>query len=76
MLTCQEMTQLVTDYLEGQMDEDERLRFQKHLGLCRDCRSHVGKMRGMVDTLGKLPEEPIPDDVMGVLLERFRDWKS
>ena len=76
MLTCREMSDLVTDYLEGRMGDEERLRFQKHLGLCRDCRAHVGKMRRMVETLGELPPDPIPDRVMGELLDRFRDWKS
>lgn len=75
MLTCRELTELVTDYLEGRLRVVERLRFQLHLGMCRHCRAHLRQMRLTVRTLGALPAEPISADVRDELLSRFRSWR-
>ncbi len=75
MLTCQQLTELVTDYLEGRMSLLDRLRFQLHLGLCRHCRAYLDQMRQTLRLLGTLPPEQIPPEVRDALLERFRHWK-
>ena len=75
MLTCSELTEVITDYLEGRMSFIDRLRFRAHIGMCRDCRAYLDQMKQTVHTLGKLPPEDIPPEVQSQLLERFRDWK-
>ncbi len=75
MLTCKELTELITDYLEGRMSLGQRLRFQLHLGMCRRCRIYLRQMKMTIQTLGKLPDEPIPADVREELLMRFRSMR-
>lgn len=75
MLTCRELTELVTEYLEGRMSFMDRLRFRAHVGMCRGCRTYLDQMKQTVRTIGKLPPEDIPPEVRSQLLERFRDWK-
>jgi len=75
MLTCQQMTELVTAYLEGALPFPDRLRFQFHLGTCRHCRRYLRQMRTTVRLLRRVRAEPVPDAVMQSLLERFRSWK-
>ncbi len=75
MLTCQELTELVTDYLEGRLSLWDRMRFGMHVGMCRHCRAFLRDRRLTIETLGRMPEDPIPPDVRDALLERFRDWK-
>lgn len=75
MLTCRELTELVTEYLEGRMSFMDRLRFRAHVGMCRGCRTYLDQMKQTVRTIGKLPSEDIPPEVRSQLLERFRDWK-
>lgn len=75
MMTCQELTELVTDYLEGRLGLWGRLRFQLHIGLCRHCRAFLHDRKLAIKTLGKLPPEPIPPDVRDELLRKFRNWK-
>lgn len=75
MLTCKQLTELVTDYLEGRQSLLDRVRFEMHLGMCRHCRAYLRQMKGTVETLGKLPEDAIPPEVSNQLLARFRDWK-
>ena len=74
-LTCKEVADLVTDFLEGRLTFMERARFQMHLGLCLDCRAYLSQMKLTIRTLGKLPAEPIPPEVEEELRRRFRNWK-
>jgi len=76
MLTCREMTELMTDYLEGRLTFGDRLRFQLHLGTCRHCRAYLKQMRHGIQTLGRLPDQPIPKELEAELLRRFRSWKK
>ena len=76
MLTCQELTEIVTDYTEGRMSWGQRLQVQLHLGLCRDCRAYLRQLRTTVKTLGALPPEPMPDDVKAELMRRLRGMKK
>lgn len=74
-MTCQELTELVTDYLEHRLSWRRRLEMQAHLGMCRRCRAYLRQMRKTVHALGELPPDPVPPDVQEALLERFRTWK-
>jgi len=75
-LTCKEVTEAITDYLEGNPGFVEWMRFQMHLGLCQGCRRYLRQMRLTLRTLGTLPMEPIPPAVRDELLQRFRTWKN
>lgn len=72
MLTCQQLTELVTDSLEGRLSFMEWVSFQMHLGRCGRCRAHLRQMKMTVRTLGKLPAERIPAGVRDDLRARFR----
>jgi predicted anti-sigma-YlaC factor YlaD len=52
MLTCRELTELITDYLEDRRSFGQRLRFEMHLGLCGDCRAYLRQMKQTIATLG------------------------
>ena len=76
MLACREVTELVTDYVEGRMSWWNRVRFQLHVGMCRHCREYLRQMRTTRKLVGSLPGLPVPPDVEAELLRRFRDWKQ
>jgi anti-sigma factor RsiW len=73
-LPCQELVELVTDYLEGRLPPTEQRRFEAHLALCRGCRAYLEQMRQAVRALGRLPEESIDAEVKQRLLSAFRAW--
>jgi anti-sigma factor RsiW len=75
-LTCKEMVELVTDYLEGVLPPAVRTRFDRHLSGCDPCIVYVEQMRTTIATLGKLPAESIPDSALDALREHFRRWRS
>lgn len=75
-LTCQELVELITDYLEAALPDLERVRVEQHLSGCTGCRNYLAQMQQTIHTLGKLPEEAIPDSVRDELLTLFRGWKQ
>jgi anti-sigma factor RsiW len=74
-LPCQELVELVTDYLEGRLPEPERRRFDAHLALCSGCRAYLEQMRQTIRALGHLAEEAIEPEAKQRLLAAFRDWR-
>jgi len=74
-LTCQELVELVTDYLELRLPEAERSRFEVHLGVCDGCRTHLEQMRQTLRVAGKLREEALAPGARDALLAAFRGWK-
>jgi anti-sigma factor RsiW len=75
-LSCQELVELVTDYLEGALSEQERLRFEDHIGRCDGCGMYLEQMRQTVSLLGHLPASALSPQAEAKLLEAFRGWRS
>lgn len=74
-LTCEELVELVTEYLEGALAPEERSRFELHLAVCPPCQAYLRQLRATLDGAGRLSGRPLPDDVRDRLLEVFRGWK-
>jgi anti-sigma factor RsiW len=75
-LSCRELVELVTDYLEGALSEEERLRFDEHIGTCNGCRVYLEQMRQTIVVAGHLSEEWLAPDAERELLQVFRGWRS
>ena len=74
-LTCRELVELVTDYLEDALDADDRARFEAHLNACEGCTAYLGQMRATIWAAGHLCERTATPTTSDALLETFRDWK-
>ena len=74
-MTCAQLVELITEYLEGSLPAADRVRFEEHLDECPYCVSYLDQMRATIATLGELREESIAPDVRDELLAAFRDWK-
>ena len=75
-MTCRELVELVTDYLEGTLPGQDRMRLQAHLDECPYCEEYIGQMRRTVAVLGRLPVEPVDPARERELLDAFRGWRS
>ncbi len=75
-LTCQELVELVTDYLEGTLSASERVRFEAHLRDCDGCTAYLAQMRMTIQVVGRLSQDSIPRDAQEVLLRAFKRWKD
>ena len=75
-LSCRELVELVTDYLEGALSPEDRLRFEDHIARCGGCQVYLEQIRQTIEALGHLPEEALTPDAERVLLQAFRSWRS
>lgn len=74
-LTCQEFVELVTDYLEGALDEDTVRRFEEHMDLCQGCETYLSQMKETASRLGEIPVESLSSETQATLLSAFRDFR-
>jgi len=72
-VSCQEVVELVTDYLEGALAVDEAALFEQHLNFCDGCVWYVDQLRTTIDTVGRIEEEAVPPAMRAQLLSAFRD---
>ena len=75
-MSCKELVELVTDYLEGALPAADRRRFDLHIAKCDWCKLYIDQIRLTIKAAGKLSEESIPERVQNELLAVFRDWKK
>jgi anti-sigma factor RsiW len=75
-MSCRELVELVTEYLEERLPPGDRERFDAHLAECEDCETYLEQMRRTIHALGRLPEESLSAEVERTLLAAFRDWRG
>jgi anti-sigma factor RsiW len=74
-LSCQELVELVTAYLEGTLSPEEHSAFERHIASCDGCGVYVDQMKATIRLAGRLTPEAIPPDAEDDLLAAFRSWK-
>ena len=75
-LSCQEMVELVSDYLEGRLPRATRRRFEAHIAGCDGCTSYLEQMRETIRLTGRVELESLAPHARQELLEAFRDWQD
>jgi predicted anti-sigma-YlaC factor YlaD len=74
-LTCKELVEVVSDYLEGSMPAERRLLFEEHLAFCDWCQTYLEQMKETIRLTGTLMEDDLEPEARAALLGMFRDWK-
>jgi len=72
-ISCQEVVELVTDYLEGALATQEDAVFEQHLNFCDGCERYVDQMRSTVAAVGRIEKTNVPPAMRERLLVAFRD---
>lgn len=72
--TCQEVVELVTDYVEGTMPEAERRAFDEHLAGCEGCRNYLEQMRATIELSGRIELDSLSPELCDELVAAFRGW--
>jgi anti-sigma factor (TIGR02949 family) len=75
--SCQEMIEVVTNYLDGALPTDEEQRFERHLSRCAGCNTYVDQMCETIRQTGMVPhEESLPPALREEIVAQFRNWKQ
>jgi anti-sigma factor RsiW len=75
-LTCKELVELVTGYLDGSVRGWRRRRFEAHLAACDGCTRYLRQMEATIRMTGTLTEEQVTEEQKAVLLTAFRGWST
>lgn len=75
-LTCRELVEVVTDYLEDRMPSEQRLLFEEHLAFCSWCVTYLEQMRETIRVSGALREDDLDPGTREALLDLFRNWRQ
>jgi anti-sigma factor RsiW len=74
-LTCRELVELVTDYLDGSLSRRDRARFEAHIAACGNCTQYVEQFRETIRLTGTLRESDVSAEAEAALLDQFEAWK-
>ena len=75
VLSCQEIVELVTDYLEGELDGDMSTALRAHLDVCPGCARYVQQIRETVAALGEVSSDNLSTEAQAGLLDAFRAFR-
>jgi anti-sigma factor RsiW len=74
-LSCQELVELITDYLEGALPAELHQRFEEHIAHCSGCQTYLEQMHETIRVTGTLTAEALSPEAERALLDAFRGWK-
>lgn len=75
-LTCVEVVELLSDYLDGRLPATQRARVAAHLETCPECGAYLTQLRATIGALGRLREEDVPLPILARFLALFRGWRG
>jgi anti-sigma factor RsiW len=75
-LPCQEIVELITDYLEGAMDPELRSSFEAHLAGCPHCTHYLEQIGATIRIAGTIRAEDLSPEFRAGLLEAFRRFRE
>jgi anti-sigma factor RsiW len=75
-LACQQMVELITEYLEGTLSRSQRRRFEAHLQGCEHCSEYLEQMRATIRLTGRLRTEDLTPAMREEFAALYRRWRS
>ena len=74
--SCQELVELVTDYLEGALSLGDLRRFEEHIAVCDACTEYLRQLRETIRLVGAITPDDLSPEAEAELLEVFSGWYS
>jgi anti-sigma factor RsiW len=74
--SCQELVELVTDYLEGALTPADLRRFEEHIALCDACVEYLRQLRETIRLVGAISPDDLSPEAEAELLRVFRGWAT
>lgn len=75
-LVCQQVVEMVTDYLEDAMSAADRRRFEKHLSTCEHCTEYLAQIRETIRLTGRLTPADLTPEMRADLTDLYRRWRA
>ena len=75
-IPCQQVVELISDYLEDALPLRERRRLEHHLAGCPHCSAYLAQMRETLRLTGRLVPEDLSPEMQSEFSEVFRRWRA
>lgn len=69
---CLEMVDLLSDYIDGNLDAGMRSLIEQHGGQCPPCQSFIRTLKKTVEVVRKQPRSPLPERLRSALAAALR----
>jgi anti-sigma factor RsiW len=73
LISCQQVVEVITDYLEGKLPPEDVAILDAHLALCDGCQWYLDQMRITIATVGRIDDEEVPAELRETILAAFRN---
>jgi anti-sigma factor RsiW len=75
-IPCQQVVELVTNYLEGALSRRDRRRFEHHIAGCPHCTAYLEQMRETLRLTGQLVPEDLSTEMQREFGEIYERWQD
>ena len=72
-ISCQEVVEVITDYLEGKLSPEDVATFEAHLAICDGCQWYLDQMRITIAAVGRIEDDEVPGELRDTVLAAFRN---
>jgi anti-sigma factor RsiW len=72
-ISCQEVVEVITDYLEGKLSSEDVAIFEAHLAICDGCQWYLDQMRITIAAVGRIEDGEVPAELRDTVLAAFRN---
>jgi anti-sigma factor RsiW len=72
-ISCQEVVEVITDYLEDKLSPEDVAILEAHLALCDGCRWYLDQMRITIAAVGRIEDDEVPAELRDTVLAAFRN---
>jgi anti-sigma factor RsiW len=75
-LVCREAIMIMSAYLDGELEDHDRVRLEEHLAECPHCSEYLVQLRVTIDALGRVDIEQLSDETVDGLVDLYRRWRA
>lgn len=72
-LSCQQVVELVTDYLDGALDSQTAALVEEHLAQCPGCHTYLEQIKQTINILGTVHHDQLSASTRAGLMTAFAD---
>ncbi|HYN33763.1 MAG TPA: zf-HC2 domain-containing protein [Ilumatobacteraceae bacterium] len=71
-VNCAHLVEVVTEWMEGALSDNERIQVEEHLVICPHCTDYLAQLRRSIEVLHESPRPAAPAQARVALFEAFR----
>jgi anti-sigma factor RsiW len=71
-MACQELVEVLTEYLDGALGVHDRARLEAHLAVCGDCQAYLEQFKLTISLADSFDQTKLTPELRNILTETFR----